>query len=84
VAFLSNEVAQRLLTDYGKKHFSYNPFRVRKGGIGKLKEKSLLARYAFEILEQLTLDFALHACADLVNGFDQQLDQLSVIARPRT
>jgi hypothetical protein len=32
---------------------------VCQGGIGKLKEQSLLARYAFEILEQLTLDFAL-------------------------
>jgi hypothetical protein len=32
---------------------------VRKGGIGKLKEQSLLARYAFEILEELTLDLAL-------------------------
>jgi hypothetical protein len=48
---------------------------MRQGGIGKLKEQSLLARYTFEILEQLTLDFALRACADVVNGFNQQLDQ---------
>lgn len=55
----SNQVAQRLLLDDGKNPFSYNPFRMRQGGIGKLKEQSLLARYTFEILEQLTLDFAL-------------------------
>jgi hypothetical protein len=47
---------------------------MRQGGIGKLEEQSLLARYTFEIIEQLTLDFALGACADVVNGFDQQLD----------
>src|ERR1700737_3882383 len=71
----SIEVAERLLTDYGKDHFSYNPFRVCQGDFGKLKEKSLLARFAFEILEQLTLAFALRAGADLGDDFDQQPGQ---------
>ena len=37
--------------------------------------QSLLARYAFQILEQLALDLPLRACPDMVNGFDQQIDQ---------
>src|SRR5258707_15729101 len=70
----SNEVAERLLTDYGKDHFSYNPFRVCQGDFGKFKEQSLLALYAFEILEQLTLVFVVRPCAHLVKDFDQPLD----------
>ena len=34
----------------------------------------LFASYPLQILKQLALNFSLRTCADVVNGFDQQVD----------
>ena len=63
-----------MLTDYRINYFSHNSVWICQCGIGELEEQILLATYAFEILKQLALNFPFRTCADVVNGFNQEVD----------
>jgi hypothetical protein len=70
-----DQVAQGLFADDRKHDFPHDPVGAVDGGARDLEQKVLLARHAFQVVEQLAVHPAFGTRADMVDGLDQEIDQ---------
>jgi hypothetical protein len=62
--------------DDRKHDLEIDPIGSVEGGSGELEQEVLLAGHALQVVEQLTLHPAFGTRADMVNGLDQEVDQV--------
>ena len=73
---LLDQVAQGLFANDRENDVAHDPVRLLESGAGKIEQQVLLARDAFQLVEQFPIDPALGARADAINRFDQKIDQI--------
>ena len=66
---------ERLLAYHGEQHLADGAVRLLDGGAGQIEQQALLAADALEVVQQLLLDLVFRTRANVVHGFDQQVDQ---------
>ena len=71
-----NQITQRLFTNHWKYHLANYAVRLGQCSFGQLEQEILLAGDALEVIKQLALDLAFGACANLVDGLYQQINQV--------
>jgi len=70
-----DEITQDLFADNRKDNIAHDAIRILQSCAGDVEQQVLLARDAFEIVEQLAIDPVLGPCAAMVDGFNKQIDQ---------
>jgi hypothetical protein len=71
-----DQIAQGLFADDRKHNIAHNTIRFPQSCAGDFEQQVLFARDALQIVEQFAVNPVLSTCADVVNGFDEQIDQV--------
>ena len=71
-----DQVAQGLFADDREHDLAHDPVGLIEGGPGELEQEVLLAGDALQVVEQLAVHPAFGPCADVVDGLDQEVDQV--------
>ena len=71
-----DQVAQGLFADDRKHDLAHDPIGLVEGGPGELEQEVLLAGHALQVVEQFAVHPAFGTRADMVNGLDQEVDQV--------
>ena len=71
-----DQIAQGLLADDWKDNIAHDPIRFPQSRAGDFEQQVLFARDALQIVEQFAVNPVLGTCADVVDGFDEQIDEV--------
>jgi hypothetical protein len=71
-----DQITQGLFADGRKDDIAHDAIRFIQGRAGDFEQQVLLAADTFQIIEQFALDPMLGTCADVVDGFDEQINQV--------
>ena len=71
-----DQITQGLFADDWKDNIAHDAIRILQSRAGNFEQEVLLARDALQIVEQFAVNPVLGTCADVVDGFDEQIDQV--------
>jgi hypothetical protein len=71
-----DQITQGLFADDWKDDIAHDAIRFIQRRAGDFEQQVLLAADTFQIVKQFALDPMLGTCADVVDGFDEQINQV--------
>lgn len=71
-----DQIAQGLLADHWKDDIEHDAIRSLQSGAGDPEQQILLACDALQIIKQFTVNPVFGPCTDVMDSFDEQIDQV--------